>query len=288
MPKHQNERNHSNSIENDLPVRYNLMIKDALCAVKNEDFRKELFIIATDISKKAWNEWLCNCGPEDNRQEHEWIVFANVMRIAEKENLDLSNRRIATAFAFLHDSYRISDRKMESDNPNPEEKRIQRRKHMICGALIARKILRSLKHPEKPNQLLLNIKEANLCIDIIKNHDSWKLDPPKPFATNNILAVLCVEADALWPLHPIGVLADIERANVKILAANKSEAANSFVYAGSWESKLLDSLKTLTHHYRPKWEKVGIPKSDFKDGESIFRTEEGFRLYREWRIRWNI
>jgi hypothetical protein len=273
----------------EVPVRYKLMLDDALCTVRRCEFRNELRIVASVVSQAAWRGWLETCGPEDNRQEHEWVVFANVMRIGEKENLDLSERRIAAAFAFMHDSHRITDRKMEADKPSPEEKAKQRREHMDGGADIANRVLRSLLRPNRLDQRLFEDNDVNRCVAIIRKHDSWKLDPPEPFPTNDTLAVVCVEADALWPLHPIGVLADIERANTKLVTdANKVGAVGSFASPWSWEAKLKESLATLTHSYRRSWEAAGIPKSDFQDRESIFRTEEGYRLYREWRIRWNV
>ena len=271
-----------------VPVRYQLMAEDALCTVRPE-LREELGIVASVVSLAAWRGWLVECGPEDNRQEHEWVVFANIMRIAEKENLDLAERRIATAFAFMHDSHRITERMMEAEEPSADAKAKQRREHMDCGARIARSLLLSLLHPEETNGYLFESRDVKRCAEIIREHDSWKLDPPRPFDTGDTLAVVCVEADALWPLHPLGVLADIERANEKsVKEPDKYGAVGSFASPWSWEAKLKDSLATLTHRYRGGWEGYGIPASDFKDRESIFRTEEGYRLYRDWRIRWNV
>ena len=277
-------------VASEVPVRYKLMLDDVLSTVRCREFREELGIVASAVSQVAWREWLETCGPEDNRQEHEWVVFANVMRIAEKENLNLAERRIAAAFAFTHDSYRIKDRKMEVDRPTADDKAKQRREHMDCGADITQRVLPTLLRPGGANRRLFDDADVKRCVDIVREHDSWKLDPPKPFPTGDTLAVVCLEGDALWPLHPIGVLADIERANTKLVTdENMLGAVGSFVSPWAWEAKLKDSLATLTRSYRPAWEKTAkIPKSDFKDGESIFRTEEGFRLYREWRNRWNV
>jgi hypothetical protein len=48
---------------------------------------------------------------------------------------------------------------------------------------------------------------------------------------------------------------------------------------------LRESVQTLVE-YRLKW--TGIPADDFVDGESIFRTAAGHRLFDAWRHRWNL
>jgi hypothetical protein len=52
-----------------------------------------------------------------------------------------------------------------------------------------------------------------------------------------------------------------------------------------WRKQLEESNQTLIQ-FRPKWK--DIPPEDFVDGQSIFRTREGHRLYTEWLQRWNL
>lgn len=268
-----------------LPVRYKIMLEQALSALMDDDEREELCAVASVISNATWQVWQSWRSPEDNRQEHEWVVFANVMRIAEAEGLSLSEKRIATAFAFTHDSFPIlrimeQELRVATDDQKKalkEEKRRQRKEHMEGGAENARFLLSRLRHPGT-SSALLSQEEIQRCVDIVGIHDLWKVDPPSPPPTSDRLAIVCIEGDALWPLHPIGVLADLDRPD------NLGRSKDMFD-AAKWHEQLEQSLRTLTD-YRPKWK--DIADSDFIDGESIFRTREGHRLYSAWRSLWNL
>jgi hypothetical protein len=79
-------------------------------------------------------------------------------------------------------------------------------------------------------------------------------------------------------LHPIGVLADLERPDA---AGHSLGAAGPAV----WQSQLRNNLRTLLD-YRASWKDA--PNETFMDEESIFRTREGHRRYREWRAFWGV
>ena len=274
-----------------LPPRYNLMLEHALDAVGDEQEREELATVACVLSSATWQHWQAWRSHEDNGRRHEWIVFANVMKIAESEKLTLEEKRIATAFCFTHDSFFIK-RIMENDivkkraqgrDAEADEMELlkaeQRNQHMQGGAKDAAFLLSRLRHPTKTTMPLFSQAEIDKCVDIIAIHDKWKLDTPAPPPTNDRLAVACVEGDALWPLHPIGVLADIERPTQGI--------TKDFSEASEWRHKLQQNLRTLLG-YQTKWIKQGIAKEDFRDDDSIFRTKEGHRLYSEWRNLWAL
>jgi hypothetical protein len=273
-------------ILSDLPVRFNSMLEQALLVVR-EEHRDELCVVACVVASAAWRFWHSWRKAEDNRQEHEWIVFANVMRIAEAENLTLSEKRIATAFVFTHDTFFIS-RIMEQrirDATTPQlkvqlerEKEEQRLRHMQGGAKNAEFLLTQLRDSDSPADLLYKPDEISKCVKIVSEHDLWKLRNPSPPPSSDRLAVACLEADALWPLHPLGVLADLERPNEK-------GETKDFADPAAWYEQLQESNRTLTE-FRSKWK--DISPGDFVDNESIFRTKEGHRLYNEWRLRWNL
>jgi hypothetical protein len=265
----------------ELPARLNAVLETALLSVKDEGQREELRLVAGVIAYATWQHWLAWRPREDNRPEHEWVVFANIMKIAEAERLTLSERRIATAFAFTHDTFfipRITEAMTreadgESKKQLEADKKQQRVDHMKGGAANARFILAQLKDPRRAGAALLTDEEIARCADIVAGHDRWKSDEPPPRGTDR-LAVVCLEGDALWPLHPIGVLADLERPD-KVRDACDPAA---------WQKELKESLKTL-RQYRANW--TGLNER-FIDEESIFRTEEGHRLYREWRQFWSL
>lgn len=273
-----------------LPARFNIMLEQALSIVTNTQEREDLCTVACIVSSSTWQHWQAWRSPEDNRQEHEWVVFANVMKIAESEGLCLSDRRVATAFCFLHDTafikrimeeeIRSLERKglLEEADEMRRMKKDQRVDHMKGGADNAKFLLKQLRVPDNPTTALLTDDEIRRCVDLIAKHDSWRLDPPEPPPTSDRLALVCLEGDVLWPLHPIGVLADLDRSNTGGKSKDLFEPLE-------WREQLQQSLKTLVE-FRPKWK--NIPDNDFIDGESIFRTKEGHRLFTEWKKLWNL
>jgi hypothetical protein len=273
------------------PSRFRTMLEEALLAVKDREQQSQLCTVACLVSNIAWQKWISSKVPEDNRQEHEWVVFAHVMKIAEAENLTISEKRIATAFSFLHDTIFIR-RIMEEEIRAAEQagrveeakelrirKKRQRYDHMAGGAANAARLLPTLIGPTAaPGEPLFTNTEIDRCVRIIAEHDAWKVDPPLPPPTNDRLFLACVEADVLWPLHPLGVLADLERPNE--LGATK-DVYDPVV----WHDQIQQSNKTILE-YRAKWQ--GIPSGDFFDAVSIFRTREGWRLYDDWCTRWGV
>ena len=271
----------------ELPARFNTMLEQALCHVADTAEREELCVVACLVANAAWKFWQCHRPPEDNRREHEWVVLANIMRIAESEDLTLSEKRIATAFAFTHDSCfirrimeaSIRDATDEERQKLKAQKREQRMRHMEGGAKNAAFLLNQLTRPESPAELLLARDEIERCVQIVGHHDFWKLDGENPPETQDRLALTCIEGDALWPLHPIGVLADLER-------PDRHGHTQDFSDPAIWRTQLRQSLKTLTTSFRPHW--THIRQDDFRDHESIFRTAGGYDLYRAWRDHWNL
>ena len=88
---------------------------------------------------------------------------------------------------------------------------------------------------------------------------------------------MCFEADALWPLHPLGVLADLERPG----EAGELKDLND---PAEWRRQIRNNLQTLTE-YRANWRDS---EEEFQGPKSIFRTREGYRLYREWAGIWGL
>lgn len=281
-----------NSFESDtfLSARLSLMIDKACVSVSEQSIRDDIQMTAHTVAAAAWKYWLAWRTPADNRQEHEWIVFANVMKIAEAEKLSLSERRIATVFCFLHDTY-VIQRIMEEDiralqrkslfkeaDELSERKSRQRLEHMQGGAKNTRFLLEQLKHPNKPDKLLFSPEEINRCVEIVATHDAWKIEPPEPPETSDRLALACIEGDILWPLHPIGVLADMER-------PDSNGVMKDMFNPEEWRTQAKQSLKTMTD-FRSKWQNVSA--ADFIDDTTIFRTQEGHRLYSDWRELWQL
>ena len=263
------------------------MLARALSRVQNSAERDALRPVAFAISQAAFHRWLSRRTPDDNRVEHEFIVFDAAMRIAEAEQLPLSGKLVVICFTFLHDTYairRITEtaiREAEARDPRlaatlREQKARQRVEHMQLGARNAELLLRELAHPDRSAEPVVDASVRERCAAIIAAHDNWKLGKPHP-AGNDREALVCFEADALWPVHPLGVLADLERPGDSGCSRDVNDPTE-------WRRQLLNNLATLSE-YRANWAGSG---EIFRDADTIFRTAEGHRIYREWAALWGF
>lgn len=260
-----------------LPIRVEALLREALHRLPESE-RDALTPVARRLAETTWQERLAARLPSDNRGEHEFVVLDNVLRIAVAEGLSFSEKRIAVAFAFLHDAIvikRITEweiRAAASPVAKAEleaRKVAQRMRHMLEGAEFARGALKALGQ--------LSSDEIDRCAAIIAGHDLWKLGRPHP-AGDDRLALACIEGDALWPLHPLGVLADLERPGDDGRTPGLHEP-------DAWRRQLIHSTATLCE-YRGNWKHES--QADFQDDDSIFRTAEGGRIFRAWRRFWNV
>jgi hypothetical protein len=138
-----------------LPPYLESMIVCGLDHVTDADERAELRPVAALIAETTYGRWLRRRTAEDNRPEHEFVVFGAAMRIAEAERLTLCGKLAAVCVAFLHDTYpirRITERAirdcMKQDaalaTRLQEDKSRQRVEHMQGGARNADAVLGEL------------------------------------------------------------------------------------------------------------------------------------------------
>jgi hypothetical protein len=253
-----------------------ILLESALSHIADSAERTALQELSAVLAPAVWRKWLASRPVEDNRPEHEFIVLQFTLKITEAERLSVAEKRLALAVVFLHDTHfipRITEAHVAAASPAEQadlerRKREQRETHMRGGAENARELLRWLN--PRP-AVLFTPAETDRIAEIIAHHDDWKLGRPHPSGSDR-LAVSCLEGDALWPLHPLGVEADLERAN-----ADVTDAA-------AWRKQLQRNVETL-HVYRKNWH--GTSEA-FRDDVSIFRTAEGHRLYRAYRELWNV
>lgn len=254
------------------------------------------------LAELVWRRWLSERPPTDNRAEHEFIVLANAIRIGLAEGLSESDLRVVAAFSLLHDTYfipRITEaqttavarraqqarhegrwdeaEKWEAELARLEQgKNTQRHEHMRGGARTAEEVLRR-SPDESGTARWLNDAEVDQCVAIILGHDRWKLGDPHP-PSSDWRAVVCLEADALWPLHPLGVQADLERPDDdgRIKDLHDPQA---------WRDQLAVSVQTL-RRYRRNWPADG--NDPFQDRHSIFRTAAGHAIFTRWLDFWGL
>ena len=273
--------------ETQLPPHLQAMLGRALDLVRDPAERAELRPVVDAIAAATFARYLRGRTADDNRPDHEFVVFGAAMGIAEAERLPLAGKLVVVCATFLHDTYpipRITETAIreamkidvELAATLQEKKARQRVEHMEGGARNARLLLGGLEHPLRPGVPIVSAEVRERCAAIIAGHDYWKLGKPLPAASDRE-ALVCFEADALWPLHPLGVLADLERPD---------EAGNprDLNCPGEWRKQIRNNLETL-REYRKNWEGTA---EVFQDSESIFRTAEGHRLYREWAGLWGL
>ncbi|MEO8372944.1 MAG: hypothetical protein ABI806_27410 [Candidatus Solibacter sp.] len=262
-----------------LPAHLRAMLECGLGVVQDDVSREELRSVSHAVAAATFDRWLSKRTADDNRVEHEFVVFGAAMRIGETERLPLDGMLAVICATFLHDTHpiqRITERMVrEAAKRDPllaaaliQRKAAQRTHHMQMGARNAGQLLRQLG--------IVSTLVRERCEAIIASHDCWKLGQPHPLSSDPE-AVVCFEADALWPLHPLGVLADLER-------PEESGAARDVNDPAEWRRQVRNNLQTL-REYRANWEATG---ECFQDAHTIFRTVEGYRLYREWAGMWGL
>ena len=256
------------------------MTRRGLDLVRDPAERSELRPVVDSIAEQSFERWLSRRTADDNRVEHEFVVFGAAMRIAEAERLPLAGKLVVICATFLHDTFpiqRITERAIREAEARGRElavglreaKARQRIEHMEGGARNAEHLLRELAP-------IVSAEVRERCVAIIASHDYWKLGRPHP-AGSDREALVCFEADALWPLHPLGVLADLERPGED----GKSKDVND---PAEWRRQVRNNLQTL-REYRANWQGTD---EVFQDADSIFRTAEGHRLYRKWSGLWGL
>ena len=252
------------------------MLESGLNVVQDDQARAQLRSVSYAVAAAAFDRWLSKRTADDNRVEHEFVVFGAAMRIGEAERLPLNGMLAVVCATFLHDTHpiqRITERMIREADPSLAaelalRKAAQRTHHMQMGAQNARQLLGELA--------LVSGEVRERCEAIIASHDCWKLGHPHPPSSDSE-ALVCFEADALWPLHPLGVLADLER-------PDESGATKDVNDPVEWRRQVRNNLQTLSE-YRSNWEGSG---ERFQDTHTIFRTAEGYRLYREWAGMWGL
>ena len=256
------------------------MTRRGLDLVSDPAERAELRPVVDSIAEQSFDRWLSRRTADDNRVEHEFVVFGAAMRIAEAERLPLTGKLVVVCVTFLHDTFpiqRITERAIREAEARDrvvavklrEAKARQRIEHIEGGARNAGLVLRELAS-------IVSAEVRDRCAAIIASHDYWKLGRPHP-AGSDREALVCFEADALWPLHPLGVLADLERPGEDGEPKDVNDPAE-------WRRQVRNNLQTL-REYRANWQGTD---EVFQDADSIFRTAEGHRLYRKWSGLWGL
>lgn len=233
---------------------------------------------AKKTHKLAWRHCLYRrlCNASDNHYLHEVIVLGSGCRI--RRELSIEDQRIGILVDVLHDiRAMIRSGVTELDIAEAEgrsQERIKKRRidsryeHMNGSADDAKQIgtkLRALYGDE-----FVSGQELNRAVELIAKHDLIKTGQPYPGATD-WLAVCCYEADLLWTIHPVGLVADINRGR------------NMFA-PDQWQTQLDHNIKQFK-----RW-RVELEKSpdagEFIDEETVFRTSEGHAIYIEWLQYW--
>ena len=167
------------------------MTRRGLDLVRDPAERAELRPVVDSIAQQSFERWLSRRTADDNRVEHEFVVFGAAMRIAEAERLPLAGKLVVICATFLHDTFpikRITERAIREAEARDrnlavklrEAKARQRIEHMEGGARNAELLLRELAHPDRPGESIVSADVRERCAAIIASHDCWKLGKPHP------------------------------------------------------------------------------------------------------------
>ena len=273
-----------------VPEYLRSLITLAFGAINDRSVAEDLHHLADRLYERAYRARLGLRTSDDNRPEHEPIVLGHTMRIcwhsgAERASglpFSLSEFRIAVAVSLLHDLEpipRVTEemiRNAENHGEADEATRLrqvktaQRLIHMRRSAEAALVLLGNAPS-------LLDAIEVRQSVALIALHDVCKLGLAYPSSTD-WLAVCCLEGDALWPLFghakfgDLGPLADLERKGVM----NPTRA------------QLRDQAQANLESLRSYRANFGCTAEQFRDDETILRTEEGSMLLNEYRNYWEI
>src|SRR5438309_7679576 len=83
------------------------MIDHGLILVTDAGERAEMRAVVDVVAHAVFERWLSKRTPDDNRVEHEFVVFGAAMRIAEAEHLPLPGKLVVACATFLHDTHAI-------------------------------------------------------------------------------------------------------------------------------------------------------------------------------------
>jgi len=96
-----------------LTAELQAMTRRGLDLVSDPAERAELRPVVDSIAEQSFERWLSSRTTDDNRVEHEFVVFGAAMRIAEAERLPLAGKLVVICATFLHDTspiQRITER----------------------------------------------------------------------------------------------------------------------------------------------------------------------------------
>src|SRR3954465_15586433 len=83
------------------------MLECGLELVRDRAERAALLPVTHAIAGATYERWVSKRTADDNRVEHEFVVFGAAMRIAEAEGLSLSEKLVVACATFLHDTFPI-------------------------------------------------------------------------------------------------------------------------------------------------------------------------------------
>jgi len=143
------------SLPTSLPASLRAMLGRGLDLVPDPAARAAMNSVTYAVAAATFERWLSQRSADDNRVEHEFVVFGAAMRIGVAERLPLDGMLAVICATFLHDTHaiqRITERMIrEAAQSDPElaaqlmlRKSEQRTHHMQMGARNAGQLLGEL------------------------------------------------------------------------------------------------------------------------------------------------
>ncbi|NQT15637.1 MAG: hypothetical protein HQ582_22965 [Planctomycetes bacterium] len=260
-----------------------------------------------------------------NPVAHQVVVLEHMLEIAKAEGFKRREMQIAAALALLHDigavkkitEGQVKALRMEAEKADPTaaeaimrradaldlERRQSRTLHMRKSSYLAQKAMSDFNSTR--GEIVFDEPMIETICEIIRIHDNPTLDLPIP--RSNWMAVCLREADRLWMVTRLGILADLLRQSndekpvwandltgvdvksVQRLFRGWAELDYSLQVERFEESLGSDPLLgracggQMTHNKsRFVAERKLYPPDEgpFIDDETFFRTQKGHEIYR--------
>jgi len=221
----------------------------------------------------------------DNPPTHHTIVLGHMMEIAkgclDRGEFDWNQVKQAAAISLLHDICPVARITQEAIDAAPEADRpalLKERKdsvavHMREGAKMARATLDRLDFPTA----VFSADDIDEVCRIIAIHDNPKRKEKMP--ADDLMAVAFREADRLWMVTLQGVRSDLAR---------KQKRKDPAVDPDNPAEQLAQAKYNISRFIKER--KLYDDETDgpFQDKTTLFRTKEGFAIYRRYLDAWGL
>lgn len=279
-----------------VPEKDKDQLHEALAVIEDSKTKAEVTVIAEELFSRIYDD--LNKAIVGNPIEHHPIALAHMLKIATRIKSPYLVLAEAAALALLHDISavpKITKQMVTAAGPGKGdalelERQENRILHMREGSAVAHRYLLALN--KSLGRIVFDSKAIDRVCEAIRIHDNPSLDIP--IHRSNWLAVAFREADRLWMITHLGILADLARKCSAVKDADEiafpeqfctayaaliRDNENTIAQPDKYRDQLEDNIKRFCEErelYRP----LEPTEGPFCDESTFFRTAEGHAIYR--------